>query len=299
MIVRPNVVKDLKELAENEDVKAVVLRVNSPGGSAYASEQIWHQVMNIKAKKPIVVSMGDYAASGGYYISCAADWIVAEPTTLTGSIGIFGTFPVASELMNKKIGLHTSTVKTNEFADFGDFSREMTEGEKQLLQGYVNRGYELFTKRCAEGRKMKQDDIKKIAEGRVWTGEHAKQIGLVDQLGSLDDAIAVAKKRAKIDEYTVLSYPAKSDLFEELLNLFRCLAFINHVTIILTGICCFHGITKVKTITHVISRFLRTHSLKIFVGKFIQSTAIIFLFCFFFSCFSSIRCTIILTTACK
>jgi protease-4 len=218
MIVRPNVVKDLKELAENEDVKAVVLRVNSPGGSAYASEQIWHQVMNIKAKKPIVVSMGDYAASGGYYISCAADWIVAEPTTLTGSIGIFGTFPVASELMNKKIGLHTSTVKTNEFADFGDFSREMTEGEKQLLQGYVNRGYELFTKRCAEGRKMKQDDIKKIAEGRVWTGEHAKQIGLVDQLGSLDDAIAVAKKRAKIDEYTVLSYPAKSDLFEELLN---------------------------------------------------------------------------------
>jgi protease-4 len=174
--------------------------------------------MNIKAKKPIVVSMGDYAASGGYYISCAADWIVAEPTTLTGSIGIFGTFPVASELMNKKIGLHTSTVKTNEFADFGDFSREMTEGEKQLLQGYVNRGYELFTKRCAEGRKMKQDDIKKIAEGRVWTGEHAKQIGLVDQLGSLDDAIAVAKKRAKIDEYTVLSYPAKSDLFEELLN---------------------------------------------------------------------------------
>jgi len=218
MIVRPNVVKDLKELAENEDVKAVVLRVNSPGGSAYASEQIWHQVMNIKAKKPIVVSMGDYAASGGYYISCAADWIVAEPTTLTGSIGIFGTFPVASELMNKKIGLHTSTVKTNEFADFGDFSREMTEGEKQLLQGYVNRGYELFTKRCAEGRKMKQDDIKKIAEGRVWTGEHAKQIGLVDQLGSLDDAIAVAKKRAKIDEYTVLSYPSKSDLFEELLN---------------------------------------------------------------------------------
>ena len=218
MIVRPNVVKDLKELAENEDVKAVVLRVNSPGGSAYASEQIWHQVMNIKAKKPIVVSMGDYAASGGYYISCAADWIVAEPTTLTGSIGIFGTFPVASELMNKKIGLHTSTVKTNEFADFGDFSREMTEGEKQLLQGYVNRGYELFTKRCAEGRKMNQDDIKKIAEGRVWTGEHAKQIGLVDQLGSLDDAIAVAKKRAKIDEYTVLSYPAKSDLFEELLN---------------------------------------------------------------------------------
>lgn len=217
-IVSSKVIRELKELADDDDVKAVVLRVNSPGGSAYASEQIWHQVMNIKAKKPIVVSMGDYAASGGYYISCAADWIVSEPTTLTGSIGIFGTFPIADELLNKKIGVHFSTVKTNEFADFGDYSRQMTEGEKNLLQSYVNRGYELFTKRCADGRKMKQDDIKAIAEGRVWTGEHAKQIGLVDQLGSLDDAIAEAKKRAKIDEYTVLSYPAKSNMLENLMK---------------------------------------------------------------------------------
>lgn len=218
MIVGSKVIKDLKELADDDDVKAVVLRVNSPGGSAYASEQIWNQVMNIKSKKPIVVSMSGYAASGGYYISCAADWIVAEPTTLTGSIGIFGTFPVADELLNKKVGIHFYSVKTNEYADFGDFSREMTEGEKNLLQGYVNRGYELFTKRCADGRKMKQDDIKAIAEGRVWTGEHAKQIGLVDQLGGLDEAIAEAKKRADIEEYTVLSYPAKTNMLDNLLN---------------------------------------------------------------------------------
>jgi len=217
-IVGKKTVEDLQKLAEDDDVKAVVLRVNSPGGSAYASEQIWHQVMNIKSKKPIIVSMGGYAASGGYYISCAADWIVAEPTTLTGSIGIFGMFPEASELLNKKLGLHAYTVKTNEYADFGDYSRPMRENEKVLLQGYINRGYELFTKRCADGRKMKQDDIKAIAEGRVWTGVHAKQIGLVDQLGSLEDAIAVAKKKAKVDEYTLQTYPGKTSMFENLLN---------------------------------------------------------------------------------
>lgn len=217
-IVSPKVIKDLRKLAEDDDVKAVVLRVNSPGGSAYASEQIWHEIMNLKAKKPVVVSMGGMAASGGYYISCSADWIVAEPTTLTGSIGIFGTFPVADELLNQKIGVHFQTVKTNKYADFGDFSREMNEGERMVMQNYVNRGYELFTKRCADGRKMKQSDIKKIAEGRVWSGEHAKQLGLVDQLGNLNDAIAVAKKRAKTDSCTVLSYPAKQGMFENLLN---------------------------------------------------------------------------------
>lgn len=217
-IVGKQTVEDLKKLAEDDDVKAVVLRVNSPGGSAYASEQIWNQVKNIKSKKPIIVSMGGYAASGGYYISCAADWIVAEPTTLTGSIGIFGMFPEASELVNNKLGIHTSVVKTNQYADFGDITRPMNDGEKAAMQGYINRGYELFTKRCADGRKMKQDDIKAIAEGRVWTGVHAKKIGLVDQLGCLDDAIAVAKKKAKVNEYTVLSYPAKTGMFENLLN---------------------------------------------------------------------------------
>ena len=218
IIAADKVTKDLKDLANDDDVKAVVMRVNSPGGSAFASEQIWHQVMNIKSKKPIIVSMGGYAASGGYYISCAADYIVAEPTTLTGSIGIFGVFPGAEELINKKIGIHANTVKTNQFADFGDYTRQMTEAEKNALQTYINRGYELFTKRCADGRKMPQDSIKAIAEGRVWTGEHALKIGLVDKLGNLDDAIEIAKQRANVEEATVLSYPAKSSFLEQLMD---------------------------------------------------------------------------------
>ncbi len=217
-IVGTKVVKDLHKLAENDDVKAVVLRVNSGGGSAYASEQIWNQVMKIKAKKPVIVSMGGLAASGGYYISCAADWIVAEPTTLTGSIGIFGTFPDASELLNDKIGIHFESVKTNQFADFGDIARPMNTGEQALLQGYINRGYELFTKRCADGRGMTVDAIKAIAEGRVWTGAHAKEIGLVDQLGTLDDAISVAKEKAQIESYTLMSYPAKPNVLDQLMN---------------------------------------------------------------------------------
>lgn len=217
-IVGKTVAKDLQELADNDDVKAVVLRVNSGGGSAYASEQIWHQVMNIKTNKPIVVSMGDMAASGGYYISCAANYIYAEPTTITGSIGIFGMFPNAGTLLNDKLGIHFSTVKTNEMADFGDISRPFTERERAIAQQYVNRGYDLFTKRCADGRKMKQDDIKKIGEGRVWTGLHAKQLGLVDELGGLDKAIEKAKSLAKIKEASVLTYPAKSSIFDNLMS---------------------------------------------------------------------------------
>ncbi|MCH5175296.1 MAG: signal peptide peptidase SppA [Prevotellaceae bacterium] len=217
-IVGKTVAKDLQELADDDDVKAVVLRVNSGGGSAYASEQIWHQVMNIKTNKPIVVSMGDMAASGGYYISCAANYIFAEPTTITGSIGIFGMFPNAGTLLNDKLGIHFSTVKTNEMSDFGDISRPFTERERAIAQQYVNRGYDLFTKRCADGRKMKQADIKKIGEGRVWTGLHAKQLGLVDELGGLDQAIEKAKHLAKIDDASVLSYPAKSSIFDNLLN---------------------------------------------------------------------------------
>lgn len=217
-IVGNKVASDLKSLAEDEDVKAVVLRVNSPGGSAYASEQIWRQVMNIKSKKPIVVSMGDYAASGGYYISCAADWIIAQPTTLTGSIGIFGTFPEVSELVKEKIGVNVAVVKTNEFADLGTMMRPFTPQEAELFQTYINRGYDLFTRRCADGRSVPQDSIKAIGEGRVWTGLHAKQIGLVDQLGSLDDAIAKAKELAEIDDCTVAEYPAQSSFFEKLME---------------------------------------------------------------------------------
>ena len=217
-IASKKVCKDLQKLADDDDVKAVVLRVNSGGGSAYASEQIWHEVMNIRADKPIVVSMGDMAASGGYYISCAANYIYAEPTTITGSIGIFGMFPNADELMNNTLGIHVSTVKTNQFSDFGDFSRPFTDQERALAQRYINNGYELFTKRCADGRNMKQDAIKKIGEGRVWTGIHAKQIGLVDELGGLDAAIEKAKQLAKIDEASVMNYPSKTNILDQLME---------------------------------------------------------------------------------
>ena len=217
-IVSNTVVSDLQELASDDDVKAVVLRVNSGGGSAYASEQIWHAIEQLKEKKPVVVSMGGLAASGGYYISSGGNYIYAEPTTLTGSIGIFGMFPIAKELINDKLGIHYSTVKTNAMSDFGDYSREMTEMEKQRLQSYVNKGYELFTKRCADGRGISQDSIKVIGEGRVWTGEHALKLGLVDALGNLESAIKKAKELAKIEEFTALSYPAEDSFLQRLLD---------------------------------------------------------------------------------
>ena len=218
-IIGKSTVKDLKDLTYDDNVKAVVVRVNSGGGSAYASEQIWHAIQIMKTKKPVVVSMGDYAASGGYYISCGADWIVAEPTTITGSIGIFGLFPQADELLNKKLGIHVSTVKTNAHSDLGQsMARAFTPEEGVIIQEYVNNGYELFTQRCAFSRKKSVDDIKKIAEGRIWTGKHALQFGLVDQLGTLDDAIKEAKKRADVDEYTVIQYPQKSNFIDELLK---------------------------------------------------------------------------------
>ena len=216
-------VQDLAGIANNEpkgfsgDVVAVYYAVGDIVDES-TSEQIWHQVMNIKSKKPIVVSMGDMAASGGYYISCAADYIYAEPTTITGSIGIFGMFPNAGELLNDKLGVHFSTVKTNQFSDFGDISRPFTERERAIAQRYINNGYELFTRRCADGRKMKQDDIKKIGEGRVWTGIHAKQIGLVDELAGLDAAIAKAMELAKIDDASIMNYPAKTTVLEQLME---------------------------------------------------------------------------------
>ncbi|BDW79646.1 signal peptide peptidase SppA [Bacteroides finegoldii DSM 17565] len=181
-IVGSKVIRDLRKLKDNDDVKAVVLRVNSPGGSAFASEQIWYAVKELKTKKPVIVSMGDYAASGGYYISCGADTIVAEPTTLTGSIGIFGMVPNVKELTDK-IGLSYDVVKTNKYADFGNIMRPFSEGEKALLQMMVAEGYDTFITRCAEGRHTTKEAIEKIAEGRVWTGEAAKELGLVDELG--------------------------------------------------------------------------------------------------------------------
>lgn len=209
---------DLQKLANDDDVKAVVIRVNSPGGSAYASEQIWHEIELLKAKKPVVISMGGMAASGGYYISCGANKIFAEPTTLTGSIGIFGMIPDASELLTKKLGLTFDVVKTNALSDLGSTGRPFNETECNLMQAYVNKGYELFTGRVAGGRGMAQDSVKAIAEGRVWTGEQALKLGLVDKLGNLDDAIKAAAKIAKVEKYTTAKYPDVEPWYVGLLN---------------------------------------------------------------------------------
>ena len=214
----PKVIKDLRKLREDETIQAVVLRINSPGGSAYGSEQIWHEIELLKAEKPVVVSMGDYAASGGYYISCNADCIVADPTTLTGSIGIFGMFPNMENLLTNKLGLHFDIVKTNKFADMGSLSRPFNSDEKEALQNYINNGYKLFVKRCAEGRGMTIEAIEKIAEGRVWTGATAKELGLVDELGGLNKAVEIAAQKANIENYSLISYPAKSSVFSSLLE---------------------------------------------------------------------------------
>lgn len=211
------VTKDLRKLQKDENVKAVVLRVNSGGGSAFASEQIWHAVEALKKEKPVVVSMGNYAASGGYYISCGADWIVAEPTTLTGSIGIFGMVPNAKELTDK-LGLNFDIVKTNKFSDIGDLTRPMNNEEKALIQAKVNQGYDLFTTRCAEGRNMSKEDIDKIGQGRVWTGSKALELGLIDELGGLDKALEVAIEKSGIEAYSILSYPEKESFFFSLLS---------------------------------------------------------------------------------
>ena len=212
------VIKDLRELREDKSVKAVVLRVNSTGGSAYGSEQIWREVVLLKAAKPVIVSMGDYAASGGYYISCAADCIVANSTTLTGSIGIFGMFPVVEKLLKDKIGLDFDVVKTNKLADLGSLSRSFSAEESAILQNYVNDGYDLFLKRCADGRNMSVEEIDRIGQGRVWTGSKAKELGLVDEIGDLDKAIEIAVQRAGLKEYSVEAYPVASDFMTKLLE---------------------------------------------------------------------------------
>ena len=206
-IVAQDVCKDLEKLANDDNVKAVVLRVNSPGGSAYASEQIWHSIMNLKAKKPVVVSMGGYAASGGYYISCPANYIIAEPTTITGSIGIFGMFPDFSGLLTEKLGVKFDEVKTNKHAAFGTMARPFNAEEMALLEKYIDRGYNLFRKRVADGRKQSIEQIEEIAQGRVWLGNDALKIKLVDEIGGLDKAIAKAAQLAKLSEYHTADYP--------------------------------------------------------------------------------------------
>lgn len=217
-IVASKVCKDLEKLAEDDDVKAVVLRVNSPGGSAYASEQIWHAMTNLKAKKPVVVSMGGYAASGGYYISCPANYIIAEPTTITGSIGIFGMFPDFSGLLTEKMGIKFDEVKTNKHAAFGTMSRPFNAEEMALLEQYIDRGYQLFRKRVADGRKQSVEAIEEIAQGRVWLANDALKNKLVDEIGSLDKAIEKAAKLAKLSEYHATCYPEPTNWFDALMN---------------------------------------------------------------------------------
>ena len=212
------VCKDLADLAKDKDIKAVVIRINSGGGSAYASEQIWHQIMEMKKLKPVVVSMGGMAASGGYYMSAPANWIVAEPTTITGSIGIFGMFPDVSNLFREKLGLKFDEVKTNKYADFGTRARPFTEEEMSYLSQYVNRGYKLFRHRVAEGRKMTDNQVEKIAQGHVFTGQDAQKIGLVDQLGGLDVAVAKAAQLAKLANYRTSAYPEADDVLDQILK---------------------------------------------------------------------------------
>lgn len=210
---------DLQDLAKDKDVKAVVLRVNSPGGSAYASEQIWHQVMELKKVKPVVVSMGSYAASGGYYISCPANWIVAEPNTLTGSIGIFGMFPDVSGLLREKLGLKFDEVKTNKYALFGTRSRPFTADELSHLESYVDRGYKLFRQRVADGRRLKVDQVEQVAQGHVWLGQDALRVGLVDQLGGVEVALRKAAQLAKLTQWHSTAYPVLPDYLSQLLDL--------------------------------------------------------------------------------
>ena len=217
-IVASKVCKDLEKLAEDDDVKAVVLRVNSPGGSAYASEQIWHAMTSLKAKKPVVVSMGGYAASGGYYISCPANYIIAEPTTITGSIGIFGMFPDFSGLLTEKMGIKFDEVKTNKHAAFGTMSRPFNAEEMALLEQYIDRGYQLFRKRVADGRKQSVEAIEEIAQGRVWLANDALKNKLVDEIGSLDKAIEKAAKLAQLSEYHATCYPEPTNWFDALMN---------------------------------------------------------------------------------
>lgn len=228
-MIRPkDVATELKKLQDDEEIKAVVFRVNSPGGSASASEQIWHAVNELNSVKPVIVSMGQYAASGGYYISSGATAIVAEPTTLTGSIGIFGLVPDGTELA-KKIGLSFDEVGTNKFSTFGGrsfgipflvtaYSRGLNEEESAIMQDRIEKGYDLFITRCADGRGMTKEAIDAIGQGRVWTGAQAKEIGLVDELGGLKEAVKLAAEKANIETYSTVRYPEEKDFMTRMME---------------------------------------------------------------------------------
>ncbi|MCF0203524.1 MAG: signal peptide peptidase SppA [Bacteroidaceae bacterium] len=217
-IVGEDVCKDIIALADDDNVKAVVIRVNSGGGSASASEKMWQAIKKLKAKKPVVVSMGGMAASGGYYMSSIADWIVAENTTITGSIGIFGMFPDISQLLTEKLGVKFDLVKTNLHSDFGTRSRPISDSEMAILNKYIDHGYNQFLSRVSEGRKMKKERVAELAQGRVWLGQDAFKNKLVDEIGGLDKAVAKAAKLAKLDAHHTVSYPEQEDFMTQLLS---------------------------------------------------------------------------------
>lgn len=218
-IASRKVCKDLEDLMNDDNVKAVVVRINSGGGDAYASEQMWHQMSELRKVKPVVVSMGDYAASGAYYMSAPASWIVAQPNTLTGSIGIFAVIPDLSGLVTTKLGVRFDEVKTNRNSTFGNLmARPFNAEEKAMLQASVNRGYNLFRQRVAEGRRLPVESVEKIAQGRVWLATDALNIKLVDQLGGIDDAVKKAAQLAKLKDYYTSDYPAAASWMDNLLN---------------------------------------------------------------------------------
>lgn len=218
-IASRKVCKDLEDLMNDDDVKAVVVRINSGGGDAYASEQMWHQMSELRKVKPVVVSMGDYAASGAYYMSAPASWIVAQPNTLTGSIGIFAVIPDLSGLVTTKLGVRFDEVKTNRNSTFGNLmARPFNAEEKAMLQVSVNRGYSLFRQRVADGRRLPVESVEKIAQGRVWLATDALNIKLVDQLGGIDDAVKKAAQLAKLKDYYTSDYPAAASWMDNLLN---------------------------------------------------------------------------------
>jgi protease IV len=210
--------REIRKVRQDSSFKAIVLRIDSPGGSAYHSEVIWREIKLAADTKPVVVSMGNVAASGGYYIACAADKIVAQPNTITGSIGVFGTIPNASELMNKKLGITTDVVKTNKHSDMPSFTRKMTDFERDLMQENVENIYDVFLDRVADGRNMTKEAIDEIGQGRVWTGENALEIGLVDELGGLQRAIEIAAELSGLENFRTVDLPALTDPFQELLK---------------------------------------------------------------------------------
>ena len=235
-IVAKTVCGDLEKLMKNDDVKAVVIRVNSPGGSAFASEQLWRQIELLKEKKPVVVSMGDYAASGGYYMSCNSNWIVAEPTTLTGSIGIFGMIPDVSQLLTQKLGVKFDEVKTNKNSTLGSIARPLNGDETAYITNSIAQGYELFRKRVADGRKMTIEQVEELAQGHVFVGQDALKLKLVDELGGLDKAVAKAAQLAKVDEYHTANYPAPASIFSQILGATNSGSYLDDQTRLALGV---------------------------------------------------------------